>query len=246
MKKLIPVCITTLLFIAGTLICFVNKDNFIMYYGIRSYRTISSLLIGCSSVGMVGTLSIGAVTMVKNRQRLNEIVINQQALEEKQRALEEKSAGLSIKREIDPDYIVKCLKEQKAVWNGLGSDLDECIGQFDQMNEYQARFSKLLKDNEAKTLSDTEDVLEQVEQYMCKNARNVINFMNVADDDAFEQIKERLNTCRQENQNLLNQTRDFIYAMADFLNDQGGKADTRLLESYKDTLLSTIHKDSVL
>ena len=45
---------------------------------------------------------------------------------------------------------------------------------------------------------------------------------------------------------LLNQTRDFIYAMADFLNDQGGKADTRLLESYKDTLLSTIHKDSVL
>ena len=67
--------------------------------------------------------------------------------------------------------------------------------------------------------------------------------MAVADDDAGDKVKEKLESCREENKKLLEQTRDFVYAMAEFLNKQGEKTDTRLLESYRTTLLSTIKED---
>ena len=61
-----------------------------------------------------------------------------------------------------------------------------------------------------------------------------------------EEVSGKWQGCYEENQNLLGQTKDFIYAMTDFLNSQSGEADTRLLETYKDTLLKTIRKESVL
>ena len=246
MKKLLIPLSVTALFLFGSVLCFVNKDTVIMYHGIRAFRSLSGILIGALSAGGAVSAITGIKLIMDNRARLNEIVVTQQALEDKQRQIEEMRAGLSVKGEIDPLYIRDCLNVLKTRWDYLSPELDDCVHQFEQMDEYQARFSKLLSDNGARTLSDTEDVINQVEQYMCKNARNVINFMNVADPDAKELVMDKLRKCQDENQSLLKQTRDFIYAMADFLNDQGGKADTRLLESYKETLLKTIRKDTIL
>ena len=55
-----------------------------------------------------------------------------------------------------------------------------------------------------------------------------------------ELVNERLVKCHADNGALLKQTKDFIYAMADFLNNQGDKTDTSLLECYKNTLQQTM------
>ena len=92
----------------------------------------------------------------------------------------------------------------------------------------------------ADALNDTEDVLNQVEQYLCRNVRSVLNFMGVADDADVDKVRVKLNGCREENKKLLDQTRDFVYAMADFINDQGGKTDLRLLETYRSAIISSL------
>ena len=117
-----------------------------------------------------------------------------------------------------------------------GVNIDDCV-------TVSRELDKLLDDNGAEALKDTGEILDQVEQYLCRNVRSALNFMAVADDDAGDKVKEKLESCREENKKLLEQTRDFVYAMAEFLNKQGEKTDTRLLESYRTTLLSTIKED---
>lgn len=235
--------ILTLGAVAGTIVCFVSKDSFVMYNGIRAFRILSRVLIG-ACVGTGAGTAISAIAFVKDHQnRLNEIVVEQQAIEERQRLLEETKAGLSVSGRIDPAYIREALmNETGGKWQCFREQIDSCISQFEQMDSYQERFARLLENNGAKTLRDTENVIDEVEQYMCKNARSVINFMSVADEDASDKVRQKIEDCREENSSLLQQTRDFIYAMTDFLNNQGEKADTRLLESYRETLLSSVNR----
>ncbi len=247
MKKFVIFLSATILFLIGGLACFMGKDALIMYYGIKFFKRIR--LGAFIAAGLSGGLTVYSGV---HNAKLKEYELKTLALEERNKEMiiedqMKKSAVLSVDNKIDPVYIHDSLNEATlGRWYLFKELLESCVAQFEQMDSYQDRFSKLLASNGAKALSDTEDVIDSVEQYMCKNARSVINFMNVADEDAADQVKEKLENCLQENTGLLTKTRDFIYAMTDFLNDQGGKADTRLLESYKDTLIKTMNREKVL
>ena len=69
--------------------------------------------------------------------------------------------------------------------------------------------------------------------------------MSVADDDAKDEVRNKLDNCAEENKGLLAKTKDFIYALADFLNNQGEKTDLRMLETYKNTILNTMKNQSI-
>lgn len=246
MKKFIISLIVSIIAVFSLGACFIGKDSFVMYYGIIAYRSLQKTLLVIIGISCGTTVGCGVYQIKKNKDRLNEIAVKEYQVEEQKRMQIEMQAGLSVKGDLDPAYVKSCLYQLKiGAWGDLSPELDDCIHQFEQMDDYQKRFAKLLSDNGASTLSDTEDVIDQVEQYMCRNARSVINFMNVADNDAKEQVIEKLCKCQDENEGLLKQTRDFIYAMTEFLNDQGGTADTRLLESYKETLLKTVQKENI-
>ncbi|MCR5304510.1 MAG: hypothetical protein K6E33_08110, partial [Lachnospiraceae bacterium] len=163
--------------------------------------------------------------------------------EEQDEAEKRRKAKLSVKGDLDARTVKELLMEEsRGRWSFAYELIYECVEQMEQMDSYQDRLKNLLMNNGADALTNTEDLLNQVEQYLCRNVRNVLNFMEVADNDSSDQVRVRLMTCKDENQKLLAQTRDFIYAMADFLNNQSGKADMRMLESYRNTILESIRE----
>lgn len=240
--------VTTILFLLGRVVILFSQDKIIMYYGIQFLKGLKIafvFLLGASSLTFIGST---ASYIIKKKQymALEEKRYSQRLLEERE---EENASSLSVNGKLNPKFIRDSLRKLKeGKYSYLSIELDDCIHQFEQMDSYQERYSNLLKSNGANSLSDTEDVIDQVEQYMCKNARNIINFMNVADEDTetASKVVEQLYKCQEENESLLKQTKDFIYAMTEFLNNQGGENDTRILETYKTTILSTIRKESAL
>lgn len=234
--------------IIGFAITFAKYDSIVMYAGIKMLRMIR---IGFGAgMGLFGiTTAVGFINNVRyENEQLRLEAERQLAIEEHTEYEIKRNAMLSVENhKLDPEFVSRCLAEQGDIkWQKFYKTIRLCVKQFEQMDDYQARFSKLLTSNGANALNDTEDVIDQVEQYMCKNARTVINFMMVADYDAEGDVEQKLDMCYQENEKLLAQTKDFIYAMTEVLNSQGGQSDTRLMETYKETLLSTIHKESML
>lgn len=245
-----------IVFLILTVICLIGcgtsialQDNIIMYYGIRSFRTLRSILIGASCLSAGGAVFGGVRFALQNKQERLEEVYNEIRQDEIKSLESKKQARLSVSDDIDPAYLKTSLNAMAdGKWKCYADTIYMCVKQFVQMDSYQERFHQLLVQNGANSLGDTEDVINQVEQFMCRNVRNVVNYMTVADDDdqGRASVYEKLCKSYEENQALLGQTKDFIYAMTDFLNSQSGEADTRLLETYKDTLLKTIRKESVL
>ena len=121
--------------------------------------------------------------------------------------------------------------------------------QLDIMDEYQEKLVHLLETNGADSLSNTNEVLDQVEQYLCKNVRKVLNYMDVADEDNerdVEQVSLRLTACHEEGQKQLQQVQEFLFALAEFLNKQGDDDNSMdLLNIYKSTILSSIQDESL-
>ena len=106
---------------------------------------------------------------------------------------------------------------------------------------------RLLENNGVTSLSDTQEVLDKVEQYLCKEVRKVINLINVSDEESIEdaeRINAQLRQCYKECQVQLDQVKDFLFTMAEFLNRQGSDDTTpETLEMYKKCILESIEKE---
>ena len=113
------------------------------------------------------------------------------------------------------------------------------------MDRYQDKLNRLLKENGADALNDTEEILEKVEQYLCKNVRKVLNYMNVADPRNLsdqEMIRNKLKNCEAANSVQLDQTQQFLFALTEFLNRQGDEdTGTDMLEMYRQTILDSLN-----
>ena len=230
----------------GTAVCFLNRDMLILFQGIRMYRiylAASLILLGGSGVLAVCTVCLHAAEKKRLMAAQAELLAQQ---EESLRETRKQTAKLSVEGELNAAVIREMLVAQsKGRWAFAYQLIYDCVEQMEQMDSYQERLATLLENNGADSLQDTVEVVDQVEQYLCRNVRNVLNFMDVADDDAADQVRVKLLSCKEDNQNLLTQTRDFIYALAEFLNDQGGKADMRLLNTYRTTILQSLKEGAL-
>jgi hypothetical protein len=220
------------------LVCLLLKDTLVINLGIQSYQT----LFIASAVILVGAGLFFSFRMTRL------LTLMQQGLkvDAQKSAAQRPHANLSVHGEMDPQVVRTLLEKQGLTrWSMYYEQISEISDQMRQMDTYQERLNNLLVNNGADTLYDTEEILGQVEQYICKNVRAVLNFMDVADDDAAGEVGQKLAVCRDANKDLLGQTRDFVYALAEYLNDQGGTSDTRILDTYKNTILHSI-KEGVL
>ena len=132
-------------------------------------------------------------------------------------------------------------------WRALQDAIGGLAAQMCQMDSYQERLANLLTSNQASTLGDTEEVLDQVEQYICRNIRKVLNYMTVYDPASQEDaaaLEKLIEECRDANQEQLTQTKEFVFALTEFLNRQGDSSqDTYSLELYKKLILDSIKED---
>ena len=235
MKKKRGFFITALvLFIAagaGFAVLILEKDNFVIYYGLNAYRALRS--VSAAAVIALGLLTLTAY-LFTNRKT--------DSSEETQPV---KAPTLSVKEKLDNSSLRKLLLQaSKGKWAGLSEELGVMISQLQQMDTYQERLHTLLQDNDIKALSDTEEVLEQAEQSLCQNVRKFINYMNVFDEKDAEVIRTSAAKTIEKNNEQLSQVRDFVVAVTDFVNQQGStRQDPDLLNTYKNMILDSLKEE---
>ena len=218
------------------LITLVLKNNFIISFGIRAYTHFLYFLIGIIAI----TAILFIVMMIKEKSK--------EKSEKEFLIEEEEKSNISSKKTLRNSQLRTILKDNaNGEWRVLSSDINKCIKQMEDMDEEQERLHTLLKTNDVDILSDTEDILERVEQCMCKNSRKIINYMSVYhnDTDDVNAMKDKLNICYKNNGNLLKEVHEFLLMLTEFLNSQDENYDDTMLLTYKETLISMTRKEEL-
>ena len=241
-KKLITLAIIILVFGAALGGLFAAKDSVVIYLGIRMFRVLQFALIAAGIVSVGGAAVSSIVTVTKLKDELENSRREQLALEEIHKR---QTARLSVDGKLDNATMRRLLQQKQSDgWGLLATPIEACTGQLVSMDDYQERLAKLLAANGADTLYDTEDVLDQAEQGMCRNVRKVINYMEVSDgslQEDVEMLRGKLDICINQNREILKQSQEFVFALTEYLNRQGdSKEDISMLELYKKTILESI------
>lgn len=232
MKK-IKILVLSLEFIFLLLII-ILKNSIIIGTGIRFYTHLFYLLIGL----LVITLIVFAIMLLKDK--------SQEKAQKEILVKEEEKSNISSKKTLRNSQLRTILKDNaNGEWSILSSEINKCIKQMEDMDEEQERLHVLLKTNDVDILSDTEDILERVEQCMCKNTRKIINYMSVYHNDTEDvnQMKDKLSICYRNNGNLLKEVHEFLLMLTEFLNSQDENYDDTMLLTYKETLISMTRKE---
>ncbi len=229
-----------------------GMHGIIISYGIRFYRSLRNVVYGISagiSLAVTALYVCGLIRQKKWQAARDEAlaqdeVRRQEAIQEKEKHKE----VLSVSKKMDSQKIRELLTEYAAQkWGALAQPLMQLKLQLDLMDEHQEKLSHLLDINGADALANTEDILDRVEQYLCKNVRKVLNYLDVADSDEEKDVRlvqEKLHACHEEGQKQLVQVQEFLFALAEFLNRQGEDDNSmEMLDIYKSTILSSIEDE---
>ena len=247
--RLIYVIIIIVLFIIAMAVLGMSRDSIVIANGIRFYRNIRKLIliIGCIlSAAIIILYIIDSVFVLRARKNFNEAQAAVKAQEEANLFKEkQQKENLSVSREMDSARLRQILNSYSAgQWSSLSGQLRQLCIQLDMMDEQQAKLSHLIENNGADALSNTEDLLNKVEQYMCRSVRKVINYMDVANaSDAADasRVQEKIYECHTDLQQQIQQVQEFLFAFADFLNTQGDDdSSLQMLDMYKTTILESI------
>lgn len=251
-KSCIIISILLLITICLRWLLYNKKDDFIINYGIATYRHVMSGMLIPIFVCVI-ILIFTFLKIFKQKQKQKEQLQDEEnktkqataALEQ----LKKDQAFLSVKSKIDADNLQTILKQSaNTTWNILHEELTNCIIQMETMDDYQKQLNNLILNNGADALSDTKDVLDQVEQYICRNIRKILNYMELynpkKDSDTVE-LRSKLKICQTDTQDKLDKTKKFLFTLVDFLNTQGEDNNNgpELLELYKNTILESIEEE---
>lgn len=226
------------------LIVTLMRDTIIVYSGIRAYSALSML----STAVLIVAGSIFAVVLI--------IYVSVNAKERKEAMIREAQSNtgpdLRMKGELDPVRVRENLKEKAKDWPEdpyVDSAINAIFKNMDDMDDYQKKLKELLDSNGADALRDTEEVLDKVEQHICRNVRKLINIMIVLDSKSSNDRELMLTTaknCSEDNRKLLDSTRNFMMAVSQFLNTQGEESGTiQEVESYKKILTDQIQEGGI-
>lgn len=229
-----------------------SMHGIVISYGIRFYRGLRNAVFSVSAVISIAVTALYVSDLVKQRKwqsARDEEAARAEVKREEARQEEEKHREvLSVSKKMDSEKIRGLLAEYAAQkWSALAQPLMQLKLQLDMMDEHQEKLAHLLDVNGADALANTEDILDRVEQYLCKNVRKVLNYLDVADNEEEKDIRlvqEKLTVCHEEGQKQLQQVQEFLFALAEFLNKQGEDDNSmEMLDIYKSTILSSIEDE---
>ncbi len=220
------------------------NDTIIVYFGIRAFTALASI----TTVVLAVTGALFVIALI--------ILLSSKAKEKKEEMIREakndKGPDLKMKGDLDPVRVRESLIETSKGWENdqyAKAALSTIYKNMDDMDGYQAKLKVLLDSNGAEALRDTEDVLNKVEQHICRNVRKLINIMIVLDSNSANDRELMLTTaknCIDDNKKLLESTRNFMMAVSQFLNSQSDDSGTiREVESYKKILTDQIQEGGI-
>lgn len=226
-----------------------NRTVIVINLGIRYYNRLRTRLMLIETACLAVVLAAFIVSLLRQQSRKRKAAKEEALAQEEKRAAKETEDAdrevLSVSRKMDSMKIRDLLIGNAAEkWNVLSRELMQLKQQLDTMDEHQETLKGLLDANGAASLANTEDMLDSVEQYLCKNVRKALNYMSVADEENpkdVQLVRQKLLLCREDGEKQLAQVQEFLFALAEFLNKQGEDDNSmEMLDLYKSTILSSI------
>lgn len=238
----------------------VMRDTIIVYSGIRSYSTAVTAAHIVLAAGLILTV-INGIRVAAVRGAMSK----EQARREEEMAVrmakQTAEPVLKVKGALDPVQIGSSLRAESDKWAAelsaqhspkapqLRKELSEVQRTMERMDEYQSKLKSLLDTNGAEALRDTEDILTNAEQHICRNIRKLLNIMTVSSSGNEEDVSLVISTaqkCGADNNALLGTTKEFMVAVTQLLNAQGDDSSgIRELEAYKKAIASQIDEGGI-
>ena len=247
--RLVYVIIVIAVFAAAFAVLSFCKDSVVISNGIVFFRAVKRTVLalgGALSAAAVIIYITESVFLLKAKKNYVTAQEEIKVQQEKDLYNEKKSReNLSVSRDMDSVQLRRILSSYGAAqWSVLSGQLRQICVQLDMMDEQQAKLAHLIENNGADALSNTQDLLDKVEQYLCKSVRKIINYMDVADSGNpadVSRVQEKVYECHSDLQQQLVQVQEFLFAFADFLNTQGDDDSSMdMLDIYKTTILDSI------
>jgi len=185
--------------------CVALKSWIIIVLGIRAFKFLQTCSIVVTAICAFVTLVMG-IPLIKEK-------ISQR------RHIRARAQFMASYAEDDanPELTRQMLLEFHQNNAGFGQQISECLAQMDRMDELQASQKRLLQANAALYLSETEEILNQVERWICRNVRSIINLCIAAIRP--EQLNaERVNKFLQDNENKLKDASELIRVSVERIN----------------------------
>lgn len=209
---------------------------------------ISSLVCGGVLVGVGG---LHAYSVLKKKKQNAETEAQVEALRKETLLAErQKNAKLSVAGKLEDKVIYERLRECLGeAWGLTGNPhvtthINTLLDQLQTMNSYQDKLYRLITSNGTDFLNDTHDVLENAEQDMLRKVRKVLNWFVAYEPtkpDDINRVEGLLEEIVTANETQLENVKEFLLAITDFLNQQGETdTGTDKLQMYKDTILNAI------
>jgi len=185
--------------------CVALKNWIVIVMGIRVFRLLQALSIIATAICALLTLVMSIPLFKKKLSQRREIRARAQFMTN--------YAGNVDNPELTRKMLAECLHDNA----GFDRQLNQCLAQMDLMDELQARQSRLLQANAALYLKETEEVLNQVERWICRNVRNVINLC-VAAGRPDQLNSEQVNQFLQDNNSKLKDASELIRVSVERIN----------------------------
>ena len=250
-RKILPSLICAVVVIGLNIWIHLDRTRIIQEHGARSFST-ASLICNIATIVVLLVLAVHALLLITKirKQQQDEAAVRE---EEQQQTMpqEQTKAGLSLSKPLQEDRIREMLMEASCQgWNQheqISELVEKLVMQTREMDQSQEKLRTLLSENEATKLYDTNDLLDQVEQYILRNIRKVLNCFQVYDPEMPEDVQklaEFMTDIAGDNEAQLDNVREFLFAMTDFLNQQGdNSAGIQRLNIFKETILESIKEE---
>lgn len=239
---------------AALLIVNASKEWILQNYGTNTFKVYDralSYIAGAAAGWLIISLIISSVRIAGEQKDRDRTAKELEELK-RRKEIEERSAKakLNVKGPLKDEVIFERMKSWlNEDWGRMTTTeiptlMSDILRQMDEMNGYQAKLGRLLTNNGADYLDDTNGVLESVEQSILRKVRKVLNCFVVYETDSAEDVQkmqELLKETRDSNEAQLNNVKDFLFAITDFLNKQGDdNSGAEKLDIYKRTILESI------
>lgn len=224
------------------------ENTIIIQMGIRFFDAISLLPLVVIGTGVI-VLCVGLASTAKARFAAK---AKARLIEEERKA--DSKPTLSYSSEYyDPADIRRLLVRLKEQRPDLADALGRCEAQMDVMDDRQAKLKALLDINDADYLRATEELLDEVERFICKNFRKVINRGIVSDsaddailaqDEEYSTHLELIEATLASNQIELDNIKRFLADLADLVSEQNDNTETTL-EAWMQVIRDSLKKEAI-
>ncbi len=221
--KFIPGLVLLLAAVVGRILISGAETKILMDSGASTYRALAWVARGAMLAGALLLVPpLLAVWKERKKEQVSQELIARAKAENRKRAPLSNRSGRYSEEEIRSclDQCFDAAPRQFIPW------LEKYQAQLDRMNSYQARLSRMLKQNGADDLTEAEALLDKLEQNIFGMMRRVFNWLTMYDAASPEEpLLQNLAEAEAHNEKALEQAGRLCAAITDYINNQGSKVD---------------------